>query len=174
MLALLLMLAAPAPAAAPPAAPCRATEAARALDFWVGDWDVYAQGQRAGHDRVTREQNGCAVVELWQGVDPSDSGQSLFAFDARKDLWTQTWVTNDSARPGGIKFKVLRRRTADSTTFQGEIEGQSGAVYYDRTTLTRNPDGSVRQVIEVSRNGDQWRVAFDARYVKAGSAPPAT
>ena len=164
----------PPPNRRPPAPPaCRASEAARALDFWIGDWDVYAQGKLDGHDRVTREVNGCVVIERWSQADQSGEGLSLFAFDARKDLWTQTWVTSDTSRPGGFKTKVLRRRSADSATFQGEIEGSTGAVYYDRTTLTRNLDGSVRQLIEVSRNGDAWRTAYDALYLKAGSRPPA-
>ena len=93
---------------------------------------------------------------------------SLFAYDARKDLWTQTWVTSNSGLPGGIKVKVLRARSPTSTTFQGEIEGKSGAVYYDRTILTALPAGRVHQEIQVSRDGVAWRTGFDAIYVPHG------
>lgn len=108
----------------------------------------------------------------WTEVDGSGAGKSLFSFDARMDLWTQVWVTEDTSLAGGLKHKVLRRRTSESTTFQGEIEGKSGTVYYDRTTLTRNADASVRQVIEVSRSGAEWKSVFDAIYLPAGSAAP--
>ena len=156
-----------APAA--PVPPCRETEVSRNLDFWLGDWDVYVGQELAGRDTVERILAGCGVTERWQGADgPGDEGMSLFAYDARKDLWTQTWVTRDSGVPGGIKIKVLRAHTPTSTTFQGEIEGKTGAVYYDRTILTALPGGRVHQEIQVSRDGVAWRAGFDAIYVAHG------
>jgi len=166
----LLAGAATAQIAPPPAAPpCRATEVSRNLDFWLGDWDVYVGQELAGRDMVERILDGCGVTERWKGSgDPHDEGFSLFAYDARKDLWTQTWVTGDSGQPGGIKVKVLRAHSSASTTFQGEIEGKSGAVYYDRTILTAMPGGRVHQQIQVSRDGVAWRTGFDAIYVPHG------
>jgi hypothetical protein len=160
-------LLAPAPAQAQPIAPCRVTEVSRNLDFWVGDWDVYVGSTLAGRDSVERIVDGCAIIERWEGGG-SDEGMSLFAYDARKDLWTQIWITNDSAVPGGIKVKVLRAHAPTSTTFQGEIEGKSGAVYYDRTILTAMPGRRVHQEIQVSRDGVAWRSGFDAIYVPHG------
>lgn len=157
-----------APAAAAP--PCRATEVARSLDFWLGDWDVYVGRELAGRDIVERVVGGCAVTELWHDTAGGE-GMSLFAYDARKDLWTQTWVTNDSSMPGGIKFKVLRAHAPQTTTFQGEIESKSGVVYYDRTILTAVPGGRVRQQIQVSRDGVDWKTGFDAIYVPHGQKP---
>ena len=158
------LLAAQAPATPPQPAPCRATEVAKSLDFWIGDWDVYVGTELAGHDLVERVLGGCAVIENWTDAD-GGAGKSLFAYDARKDMWTQTWVTDDSSRPGGIKYKVLRAHGPGTTTFQGEVEGKSGADYYDRTILTARPDGKVRQQIQVSRNGIDWKTGFDAVYV---------
>jgi hypothetical protein len=158
-----------APAAAAEG-PCRATEVSRNLDFWLGDWDVYVGRELAGRDIVERVIGGCAVTELWRDTAGGE-GMSLFAYDARKDLWTQTWVTNDSSMPGGIKFKVLRAHGPQTTTFQGEIESKSGPVYYDRTILTAVPGGRVRQQIQVSRDGVAWRTGFDAIYVPHGQKP---
>lgn len=174
----LALLFAEARAAAAPSEPvCRRTEAARALDFWVGDWDVYVAGRPAGRDRVVRELDGCALTELWfedpaAGANAQPDGKSLFAFDAREELWRQVWITRDSSQPGGVKFKALRRRSAGSTVFQGEITGKSGAIFYDRTTLDRNADGSVRQLIEVSRDGADWKAVFDALYIPHGARWP--
>src|ERR1043165_903113 len=114
-----------APATSTP--PCRATEVSRNLDFWLGDWDVYVGQEVAGRDTVERILGGCGVTERWNG-GPGDEGMSLFAYDARKDLWTQTWVTGNSGVPGGIKVKVLRAHNAGSPPFQGEIESKTGAV----------------------------------------------
>lgn len=166
MLALALAIS-PVAAQSLEAASCRATEVARSLDFWIGDWDVYVGKDLAGRDTVARVLGGCAVTERWDG-GIADQGMSLFAYDARKDLWTQTWVTNDSGLPGGIKFKVLRAHALQTTTFQGEIEGKSGAVYFDRTILTALPGGRVHQEIQVSRDGVTWRTGFDAVYVPHG------
>ena len=161
--------AATAQTARPAAAPCRATEVSRNLDFWLGDWDVYVGSELAGRDTVEPILDGCGLTERWKGIgDPHDEGFSLFAYDARKDLWTQTWVTGASGQPGGITVKVLRAHGPTSTTFQGEIEGKSGAVYYDRTILTALPGGRVRQQIQVSRDGVAWRTGFDAIYVPHG------
>jgi hypothetical protein len=151
----------------PAAPPCRATEVARNLDFWLGDWDVYVGKQLVGRDRVERLVRGCAVSERWRDAQGGE-GVSLFAYDARKDLWTQTWVTDDSSAPGGIKFKLLLAHAPGRTTFQGEIEGKSGAVYFDRTILTALPGGRVHQEIQVSRNGVDWRTGFDAVYLPHG------
>jgi hypothetical protein len=157
------------PANAQSGSPCRLTEVSRNLDFWVGDWDVYLGKQLAGRDTVERILGGCAITERWSGSDgPGDEGMSLFVYDARKDMWTQTWITSDSSQPGGIKVKTLRAHAPASTTFQGEIEGKSGAVYYDRTILTALPGGRVHQEIQVSHDGTSWRTGFDAIYVPHG------
>jgi hypothetical protein len=143
------------------------TEVSRNLDFWVGDWDVYVGSTLAGRDMVERILNGCAITERWEGGG-GDAGMSLFSYDARKDLWIQNWITNNSAVPGGIKVKVLRAHAPGSTSFQGEIEGKNGAIYYDRTILTAIPDRRVHQEIQVSRDGVAWRTGFDAIYVPHG------
>jgi hypothetical protein len=154
--------------AAAESSPCRHSEAARALDFWLGEWDVYVGRQLAGRDRVERILDGCAVTERWRDASGGE-GFSLFAFDARKELWTQTWITGNSAVPGGIKAKVLRARAPGSTTFQGELEATDGTTYYDRTILTALPGGRVRQQIQISRDGVAWRTSFDAIYVPAAT-----
>lgn len=156
-----------AQASTPGSPPCRASAVSRTLDFWVGDWDVYVGKDLAGRDNVERVLDGCAVTERWDG-GAGDQGMSLFDYDARKDLWVQNWITNNSALPGGIKVKVLRAHAPGTTTFQGEIEGKSGAIYYDRTILTALPGGRVHQEIQVSRDGVTWRTGFDAIYVPHG------
>jgi hypothetical protein len=156
-----------AQASTPGSPPCRASAVSRTLDFWVGDWDVYVGKDLAGRDNVERVLDGCAVTERWDG-GAGDQGMSLFGYDARKDLWVQNWITNNSALPGGIKVKVLRAHAPGTTTFQGEIEGKSGAIYYDRTILTALPGGRVHQEIQVSRDGVTWRTGFDAVYVPHG------
>ena len=165
-----LLVASTAAAQTPPAEPCRASEVSRNLDFWVGDWDVYVGSKLVGTDKVDRIMSGCAVTERWRDTQGGE-GFSLFAYDARRDMWTQTWVTADTSQNGGLKVKTLRAHTPTTVTFQGELESKTGVVYYDRTILTALPAGRVRQQIQISRDGVAWPGGFDAIYVPHGQKP---
>ena len=78
------------------------------------------------------------------------------------------WITNNSAVPGGNQGQGAARHAPGTTTFQGEIEGKSGAIYYDRTILTALCRRTCHQEIQVSRDGVAWRTGFDAIYVPHG------
>jgi hypothetical protein len=156
--------------AATPAAPsCRDLPEFKRLDFWLGDWDVFVGETRVGANRIEAILRGCAVVETWRDVDGGE-GRSLFYFVPATATWTQVWVTDQATRPGGVKEKRLVKDHAGGVRFQGAIPLPGGGTYLDRTTLTANADGSVRQLIEISKDdGRTWTTAFDARYVKKGT-----
>lgn len=163
--ALTVLLAAAAGAAEPP---CRAAENGEALDFWLGEWIVTSAdgAARYGENSITMAAEGCAVFERWRGATGGE-GYSLFAFDAREREWTQTWVTGDTGKPGGLKRKRMIAAGDGAATFEGEIISDAGAPYLDRTTLTALDDGRVRQLIEISTDGgENWRPVFDGYYVK--------
>lgn len=147
--------------------PCDENEGFRRLDFWLGDWVVYVGEQQVGTNRIEKILAGCAIMEHWTDVGGNE-GKSLFFYNPTTDRWKQVWVTEDATRPGGLKEKGLIDQFEDGgVRFQGEIPLPGGRTYLDRTTLTPMPDGSVEQVIEVSRDGGKrWQVTFDARYVK--------
>ena len=139
------------------------------LTFWVGAWDVFVAGQRAGTDRVESILGGCALVEHWTSTT-GGQGQSLFYYEPTLERWQQVWVTTT---PGAIKEKHLVVQFHDGAVrFQGEVLGADGRWVFDRTTLTPLPDGRVRQQIEVSTDGGStWRTTFDAIYVRQGAPP---
>lgn len=57
------------------AAPC-SDAAFRDFDFWAGKWTVTTtDGQIAGANHITIEEQGCLLVEHWQGAQGS-TGQS--------------------------------------------------------------------------------------------------
>ncbi len=150
--------------------PCRDAPNGKALDFWLGEWNVVAVAGAApvGASRIERVLDGCAIIENWQGADAGDDGKSLFAFDARNGSWDQVWVTQDTSRPGGLKSKhLIAVFSSGAVRFQGTIFVRPGTEVLDRTTLTPLVDGRVRQTIEISRDGgDSWMTSFDAYYVK--------
>jgi hypothetical protein len=146
--------------------PCASDSAFKALDFWVGSWNVVdSTGANVGTNKIEKILGGCAVTELWHEPDGSE-GRSLFYFVASQRQWKQVWVTPMALVPGGLKEKHLIAQGPGMVRFQGEIIGPRGGLILDRTTLTKMKDGRVRQVIEISRDGGTtWRVNFDAIYV---------
>ena len=143
------------------------TEEAKALDFWIGDWRVVdAAGSFLGANKIERRLNGCALVEKWSGAG-GFSGMSLFAFDAREKSWQQIWVTEDTSHTGGLKQKFQVDSPIGVVRFQGSYSLGEGRNIFDRTTLSPLPDGRVRQLIEVSEDGEQWVTSFEGVYEKA-------
>jgi hypothetical protein len=136
-----------------------------ALDFWVGTWDVLAQGQVVGHNRIEKVVHGCALIENWTDAMGGE-GKSLFYYQRARQDWKQVWVD-----AGGVKEKhVVGRYDDGSVRFQGELPRPTGAFVLDRTTLSPLRDGTVRQVIEQSVDGGKtWTVGFDAIYRRVGS-----
>ena len=106
MLASLLLLAAaqaePAPpSAAPPPPPCTGAEY-RAMDFWVGEWDLsFAQpGGTTGRatNRITRDEFGsCVIAEHFEQADIAYVGASHSMYHPQKKKWVQTWVDSGGA-----------------------------------------------------------------------------
>lgn len=145
---------------------CRTEDGARALDFWLGDWTVHSNGEQVGTNGIVRALDGCAVFEHWENRF-GNQGKSLFYFDAVANLWQQVWVTEDTSQPGGLKLKTMVGAGDGMIRFQGTLEHPARGQYLDRTTLTRQPDGSVRQLIEISfDDGATWQPTFDAFYRK--------
>jgi hypothetical protein len=153
-------------AAAASEPPCRAHPDGKALDFWLGDWEVTSEDGEThfGDNRIELAASGCAVFEHWKGAGGGE-GKSFFSFDARAGRWDQVWVTSDTTKPGGLKRKTLIAHVGAGVRFQGEILSGDDAPYLDRTTLTPLEDGRVRQLIEISTDGGQsWRPIFDGYY----------
>ena len=162
---LLLFLALPAAARGQQGAGCETDSTYSALDFWLGEWDVFVGDQQVGTNRITRIMKGCAVVEEWRDAEGGE-GRSLFYVEPGTHRWKQVWVTDDAGHVGGTKEKHLIARLPDGgTRFQGELPLPDGRLILDRTTLTPIRPGEVRQLIETSRDGGTtWRAGFDARY----------
>ena len=164
---LLLSLALPTVARSQQGAGCAADSTYSALDFWLGEWDVFEGDQQVGTNRITPVLKGCAVLEEWRDTMGGE-GRSLFYVEPGPHQWKQVWVTDDARQVGGTKEKHLVARLPDGgVRFQGELPLPDGRLVLDRTTLTPIRSGEVRQLIETSRDGGTtWRAGFDARYRK--------
>ena len=139
-----------------------------ALDFWVGEWDVYdsQDGTRAGHSVLEKILNGCAIEVNWIGVE-GEHVKELFYYDKPKQQWVQVWVGDGGATK---QRRLLERLHDGSVRFQGEVAQMNGGSHLDRSTVTSLPNGRVHQVIEISRDGGKsWQPSFDAEYRRSNA-----
>lgn len=160
----LLVLAAAGPAAsvlqaqaAQPRPDCTAAEH-RQFDFWAGEWDVTAGGQRAGSNVITIRQQGCLLHENWTGAGGS-TGESLNFWDRSNRTWNQVWVDSN-----GLVLRLAGGFAENRMVLSGETRGPNGTAL-QKVTWFRNPDGTVRQLWESSRDGGTtWTPVFDGLY----------
>jgi hypothetical protein len=158
----LALIAAPAIGAA---AGCRGPQY-RQLDFWLGNWKVYDQdgkGAYAARDEVTSTLGGCVVLERYLPVDGHE-GEGVFAYDASRKLWHQTWVTDS-----GHLLVVEGRFQRGVLTMSGSNLDEHGERVWYRAAW-KPQSGGVRQTAFTSKNGGRsWQPAWDILFVKAGA-----
>jgi tetratricopeptide (TPR) repeat protein len=140
--------------------PTKGIKGADAMDLWIGEWDVYTNGQLAGHNVVRKALDGFAVEELWTSRRGS-KGQSLFTFDSAKGQWKQLWVDDR-----GWTVEKVGVPIENGIRFEGWSLNVDGSKQRAKTTLSKNPDGTVRQLIEFEDKDGKWSVVFDGKYVR--------
>ena len=153
-------------AAAPPAlwaqgvpAPCESLPAYRQFDFWVGEWEVTAQGRKVADSSIQRLVGGCVIFENYSQPD-GYQGKSFNFFDAHLGKWRQTWV--DAA--GNVSEFVGEYRDG-AMRYEGETHRQGGAKVLRRMTVSPLDPNRVRQYSEHSTDGGKtWAVAYDFVY----------
>ena len=159
----------------PPAACTEATH--RALDFWLGEWDLVVRTRKSPEseewseaiatNHVSTSLGGCVVEEDFRagGVEPW-AGRSLSIFSEGK--WRQTWVDDQGSYltfvggPVGSDFVL----TGEPKTKDG-VTKQMRMVFFDitRDVLSwrweRTLDG-----------GATWRVMMTITYRRSTRARP--
>ncbi|MEL6323431.1 MAG: hypothetical protein AAFQ84_04280 [Pseudomonadota bacterium] len=122
--------------------PC--TDAAyRAFDFWLGVWDVETpDGQIAGRNLITSEEDGCLVLEQWMSAGGT-TGQSYNYYNPATAKWHQTWVSRDAVieYSGGPEGAAAMR-------LNGTISYRDGTRYPFRGEWVPQDGGVIRQSFE--------------------------
>jgi hypothetical protein len=136
----------------------------RQLDFWIGDWDTFetdAPGTPSiARARVEPVAQGCAIHELYEQGDGL-IGDSILSFDAVRNQWQQTWVTNRGS------LMVLWGSFKDGALIlEGESHLRDGKSVMQRITW-KAQTGGVRESAVLSRDGGKtWTAAFDVVFRK--------
>jgi ketosteroid isomerase-like protein len=148
------------PLGAAPGAPsshCSAPEH-RQFDFWAGDWDAYdveRETAPSARVRVDLVLGGCALHEVYEGTNGL-VGESFSVYDAARNVWHQSWVTNR-----GQLLALEGRFDGGRMTLEGTSVGADGK----RSTVRgvwQPENGSVREWAETSTDsGKTWTKWFD-------------
>lgn len=132
------------------------------FDFWLGTWDVTdASGTLQGRNAITKEENGCLVIERWTSVN-GGTGQSYNYYDPTTEKWRQVWVS------GGFTIDYEGGLEEDGTMrLEGEIHLRNGASAPFRGIWTLLADGRIKQHFDqYDTEKEQWNAWFTGYYKK--------
>jgi hypothetical protein len=141
-------------AAASSAATHCATPAYRQFDFWTGDWDVFDVDSptKVAHAQVDLILGGCVLREDYQSKD-GHKGQSFSIYDASRDVWHQTWVTDR-----GVLLVIEGKFERGTMILSGEDPAKGALVRGE----WKPENGNVRETAVTSSDGGKtWTPWFD-------------
>lgn len=145
-------------------APCADADH-RAFDFWIGEWTISTTNSdvAVAESVISPVADGCGIEENYHqtvgpgGVATSYHGASYSTFDAAGGVWRQFYL--DSA--GGVT--VFEGRVVDGAMVLDAPGARPGVT--QRMTVQAQPDGSVRQWGQYSRDGGAtWTPGYDFTY----------
>jgi hypothetical protein len=133
----------------------------REFDFWIGEWEVYEGENLAGRNTIEPILGGCVLQENWRGESGS-AGSSFNFYNSQTKKWQQFWVWRN-----GTTLELEGKFHDGKMILEGESTNREGKAILNRITWYDNPDGTVRQHWEVSKDqGKSWETAFDGLYKK--------
>lgn len=141
---------------------CLRNQNYRHFDFWLGEWEVFVNGNKVGDNSITMAKGGCAIHENYITAG-NYAGQSINFYDPIDKKWHQHWVGS-----GGDVYNYLETKKSDGLLqFESKFMGPGGQISLSRLTFTLNEDGTVRQLFENSTDeGKTWTPSFDGLYKK--------
>ncbi len=143
-------------------------ERSHAFDFWIGNWNVTANGQTAGTNSIEPILDGCVLQETWSGARGS-AGSSFNFYNPQTKSWQQFWVWRN-----GTTLDLRGSYSAGKMVLEGESLDREGKAVLNRISWYDNPDGTVRQHWQTSKDaGASWQDAFDGLYTKQEPAAAA-
>ena len=141
-----------------PSSAC-AAPAYHQFDFWAGDWDVFDVGSpiKTANARIDSILEGCVLREDYRATSGQE-GQSFTIYDASRNVWHQTWVTNR-----GVLLEIEGRFENGEMVLSGK--NQKG----EMVRGTWKPvSGEVREVAVKSADaGKTWDPWFDIIFRRA-------
>jgi len=145
------------------AAPCRQRPRNRELDFWIGDWDVYQNGQKVGFNSIQLILGECVLIENWTSALGS-GGKSFNWVDRSSgpETWRQLWVSDI-----GGTLDYYRGELRDRTmVFEGHTLGQQGDTIFQQLSFVHVDDHTVEQIFATSPDRSTWTPNWRGLYIR--------
>lgn len=140
----------------------------RQFDFWIGDWDTFEadapDGPSIARARIEPVAEGCALRERYEQSDGL-VGDSILSYDAVRQQWQQTWVTNR-----GALMVLWGRFDAGALTLEGDVHLADGRTVRQRITWTKQGDAVREAAVSSKDGGKTWAPAFDVVFRKRANA----
>jgi len=143
--------------------PCGNIDGYRALDFWIGEWDVYDQGgQKIGENRIEPALRSCALQENWTDAR-GRSGKSMNFFNRQKGVWRQIWITDQ----GNVMDYEVGRLVNGSMVYEGTAVTAVGDTVRRRMIFTPvSPDTVRQEMFDSTDAGEAWSSVWLGIYVR--------
>jgi hypothetical protein len=137
-------------------------DAARAFDFWVGEWDVkwYAQDSSVvkGSNRIEKILDGKVLQEHFEDPNVGFKGTSISVYNPQKQSWYQSWADNQG---GYFHFKGII--DGGQRIFTMTEPGRGGAIY--RMVFSDITPQSLTWTWEATQDeGKTWNTAWQIFY----------
>lgn len=140
--------------------PCAAPEY-RQLDYWLGEWDVQAVGQKIATSSIQLTLDECVIFENYYSLR-GYAGKSFSIYDSATKRWEQRYVDTAGAFhewKGGLEGDRMR--------FFWHHDDGTGKPAVERMTYIKDGADKVRQLIETSSDdGKTWATTYDGLYVR--------
>jgi hypothetical protein len=151
---------------AAPEGPCSTNPEGRALDFWLGDWNIAGPGSAPNaKSTVTVVLDKCIIVETWDG-GRGHIGENWFGYNADDKSWHGMFADNK----GRVHVFVNGKVAADSAEFSGPSQAADGGTVVNRVRIVRIGPDNVEQIWEKSSDsGATWTTEFRGQYSRKKS-----
>lgn len=137
--------------------PCRNAPEFRQLDYWLGEWDVEANGQKIAQSSIQVILDDCVVFENYLTADNAYAGKSFSLWNAANKRWEQQYADTTG------RFTLWTGGLVDGTMV---MTTEGGGATQRMSYIKQGPD-KVRQLIEVSTDGGKtWTPGYDGMYVR--------
>lgn len=136
--------------------PCKFNDKYRKFDFWIGEWDVYVNGQKIAESSITNTNGNCGILENWRPTN-SNGGNSISYFDPEDNKWKQNWVAGS-----GVSHYEEPENYTDGDM---QLIAKGNGIWYKMVYTRDEKKDTVRQTMESSSDeGKTWTMAFNGLY----------
>ncbi len=148
--------------------PCTVIPQAREFDFWIGEWDVFANGStvQVGKSKVNAESGGCMILENWTALGPvPNTGKSMNYVNTVTGKWEQFWIGSGGLSPANPQKFVNGEYRDGAMRFEFEQVTPQNQKRMGRFIFFNMAPDQVRQFNEVSSDGGKtWSTVYDFIY----------